>query len=54
LRRAIQSQLEDKLAEQMLEGNVVSGDVTATVRDGKIIFLTPSKPDIKPAESAKV
>lgn len=39
LRRAIQNQVEDAVAEQMLEGNLKSGD-TAHVRlkDGKVVI----------------
>ena len=44
LKRAIQTQVEDELAEELLEGHVLPGQtVTATVKDGKVVF----KPDIK-------
>ena len=40
LRRAIQTQLEDPLAEEILAGNVKPGDkVAASLRDKKIVFL---------------
>ena len=40
LRRAIQTQIEDPLAEEILAGNVKPGDkVTASLRDKKIVFL---------------
>ena len=39
LRRAIQSKIEDKLAEQMLDGTFAAGDtVTVDVRDGAFVF----------------
>ena len=39
LRRAIQSKLEDRLSEEMLEGHVKSGDnVRCVFRDGKFEF----------------
>jgi ATP-dependent Clp protease ATP-binding subunit ClpC len=39
LRRAIQNQLEDALAEEILSGNVKAGDtVQVSVHKGKIIF----------------
>lgn len=39
LKRAVQTQIEDNLADELLRGNVLPGDkVTATVKDGKIIF----------------
>ncbi len=44
LKRALQTQVEDELAEELLEGNVLPGQtVTATVKDGKVVF----KPDVK-------
>ena len=44
LKRAIQTQVEDELAEELLEGHVLPGQtVTATVKDGKVVF----KPDVK-------
>ena len=40
LRRAIQSKLEDLLAEKMLENNVKAGDhITVDVLDGKLTVL---------------
>ncbi len=40
LRRAIQTQIEDPLAEEILAGNVKPGDkVSASLRDKKIVFL---------------
>ena len=39
LKRAIQSMLEDKIAEEMLEGNVKQGKKNkATVEDGKVVI----------------
>ncbi len=39
LRRAIQSRIEDPLAEKLLEGAYHAGDtVTVTVRDGELVF----------------
>ena len=39
LRRAIQNQVEDQLAEEILSGTVKAGDtVTATLKDGKVVF----------------
>ncbi len=44
LKRAIQTQVEDELAEELLEGHVLPGQtVTATVKDGKVVF----KSDVK-------
>ncbi len=44
LKRALQTQVEDELAEELLEGNVLPGQtVTATVKDGKVVF----KSDVK-------
>ena len=44
LKRALQTQVEDELAEELLEGHVLPGQtVTATVKDGKVVF----KPDVK-------
>lgn len=40
LRRAVQSMIEDKLAEEMLEGKVKSGDkVFVDAREGELVFL---------------
>nr|HQH63799.1 hypothetical protein [Clostridiales bacterium] len=39
LRRAIQSKVEDKLSEQMLEGKLKPGlDYVCALRDGEIVF----------------
>lgn len=41
LKRAIQNVVEDKLAEEILEGRILRGDkVTAGYREGKVIFTT--------------
>ncbi|HOO80001.1 MAG TPA: hypothetical protein PLQ04_06400 [Lachnospiraceae bacterium] len=40
LKRAIQTQIEDNLAEELLSGKVVPGDhITATVKNEKICFV---------------
>ena len=40
LKRAIQTQIEDKLAEEILSGRIVNGDsVSAGFREGKVTFL---------------
>ena len=37
LRRAIQTELEDKLAEEMLDGNLMSGDIAQIMsKEGEI------------------
>ncbi len=47
LRRAIQSRVEDMLAEEILSGRVQAGDtVTAAFRQGKITFDTAKKEDL--------
>ena len=39
LKRAIQNNIEDSLAEEILAGNFRSGDkVSMTVKDGKVLF----------------
>ena len=39
LRRMVQSEIEDKLAEEILTGKVKSGDtVSVTIKDDKIMF----------------
>ena len=44
LKRAIQSVVEDSLAEEILKGNVKSGDhVTAGFRNGKIVYTIKQK-----------
>lgn len=44
LKREIQTQIEDKLAEELLSGNVCKGDhVTVTLKDGQIAFLVRKK-----------
>ena len=41
LKRAIQNNIEDSLAEEILAGNLRSGDqVSMTVKDGKVLFTT--------------
>jgi len=40
LRRAVQSMVEDRLAEEMLEGRVKSGDkVFVDVKDDELVFV---------------
>lgn len=44
LKREIQTQIEDKLAEELLSGNVCKGDhVTVTLKDDQIAFLIRKK-----------
>ena len=44
LKREIQTQIEDKLAEDLLSGNVCKGDhVTVTLKDDQIAFLVRKK-----------
>ncbi|MDR1801122.1 MAG: ATP-dependent Clp protease ATP-binding subunit [Lachnospiraceae bacterium] len=45
LKRAVQSMLEDKLAEELIDGSVINGDtVTAKLRNKEIIFdVTPNE-----------
>ena len=44
LKREIQTQIEDKLAEELLSGNVCKGDhVTVTLKDRQIAFLVRKK-----------
>ena len=39
LRRTIQNEVEDKLAEEILDGDVKSGDtVTISAEEGKLLF----------------
>ena len=58
LRRAIQNQVEDVVAEQMLEGQLKSGDTARIcLRDGKVVITKDAAeaaaPDATPAEDAK-
>ena len=44
LRRAIQNRVEDSVAEQMLEGKLVSGDTAlVTLTDGKVTIVKKSE-----------
>ena len=48
LKREIQTQIEDKLAEELLSGNVCKGDhVTVTLKDDQIAFLVRKKNEVK-------
>ena len=55
LRRAIQSMVEDAVAEQMLEGNLKSGDTAhVRLRDGKVVIESEAAPAAEaPAETTK-
>ena len=58
LRRAIQNQVEDAVAEQMLEGQLKSGDTARIcLRDGKVVITKDAAeaaaPAATPAEDAK-
>ena len=58
LRRAIQNQVEDVVAEQMLEGQLKSGDTARIcLRDGKVVITKDAAeaaaPAATPAEDAK-
>ena len=58
LRRAIQNQVEDVVAEQMLEGQLKSGDTARIcLRDGKVVIAKDAAeaaaPAATPAEDAK-
>ena len=58
LRRAIQNQVEDAVAEQMLEGQLKSGDTARIcLRDGKVVIAKDAAeaaaPATTPAEDAK-
>ena len=58
LRRAIQNQVEDAVAEQMLEGQLKSGDTARIcLRDGKVVIAKDAAeaaaPAATPAEDAK-
>ena len=51
LRRAIQSMVEDAVAEQMLEGRLKSGDTACIrLRDGKVVIEAEAAPTAAPAE----
>ena len=40
LKRAIQSTIEDAMAEELLKGNIKAGmDVTVTLKDDKVVFV---------------
>jgi len=44
LKRAIQTQIEDNLAEELLSGNILPGDTVQTaVKNGKIVFTKKKK-----------
>ena len=47
MKRAIQSEIEDALAEEILSGHVKSGDqVTAGLKNKKIVFMVKkAEPD---------
>ena len=46
LKRAIQTQVEDPLAEELLAGRVLPGDeISATRKDGKTVFVKKNKVD---------
>ena len=52
LRRAIQSKIEDKLAEQMLDGTFAKGDtVTVDVHDGEFVFEKTASPETEKTDS---
>ena len=54
LRRAIQRMLEDNLAEQVLQGNFVEGDVIETSLEGdKVVFNKLARKVEKPAKAEK-
>ena len=55
LRRAIQSMVEDAVAEKMLEGQLKSGDTAhVRLRDGKVVIESEAAPAAKaPAETPK-
>ena len=54
LRRAIQNQVEDAVAEQMLEGQLKSGDTARIcLRDGKVVIAKDAAEAAAPAEDAK-
>lgn len=48
LRRTIQSEVEDKLSEEILEGRIGKSDeVLITVKEGKLVFASSSEPKEK-------
>ena len=52
LRRAIQNQVEDAVAEQMLEGQLKSGDTARIcLRDGKVVITKDAAEAAAPAET---
>ena len=52
LRRAIQNQVEDAVAEQMLEGQLKSGDTARIcLRDGKVVIAKDAAEAAAPAET---
>ena len=52
LRRAIQNQVEDAVAEQMLEGQLKSGDTARIcLRDGKVVIAKDAAETAAPAET---
>ena len=52
LRRAIQNQVEDAVAEQMLEGQLKSGDTARIcLRDGKVVIAKDTAEAAAPAET---
>ena len=55
LRRAIQSMVEDAVAEKMLEGQLKSGDTAhVRLRDGKVVIESEAAPAAEaPAETTK-
>ena len=55
LRRAIQSMVEDAVAEKMLEGQLKSGDTAhVRLRDGKVVIESEAAPAAEaPAETPK-
>jgi ATP-dependent Clp protease ATP-binding subunit ClpC len=54
LRRAVQNQVEDALAEEILAGKIKAGDtVSVSCKKGKIVFNCSEKADAFTAEAAK-
>jgi ATP-dependent Clp protease ATP-binding subunit ClpC len=52
MRRAVERYLEDPMAEEILRGNIKSGDTTSvSAADGKLTFSTPSRPAVAPAQA---
>ena len=56
LRRAITTEIEDRLSEKLLEGTLKSGEGEATVmidyRDGQFVFEKKEPKEEKPSEEA--